>query len=391
MKEKFKGNNYVYWGLTAFIVIAASILLVFFLSRLNFILAVIGKILLILAPVILGILFAYLLNPLVSIVEKYITSKISNFLSKKIFGGKKIRPKFARGLAIFITLTIALLFIALVITFVIPGLLDSLNMMISNIPVYVNNIYERLKSVLETNPDLTGIVEKMNSNITDSISKIVLPSMDTILTNITTGISSFVKWTINIIIGIIVSIYLLYDKDQFVAGIKKFLRAILPKKAYEPSMSTLKSIDKVFGGFLAAKIIDSIIIGILTFIIASIFKIPYALVISVIVGITNIIPYFGPFIGAIPSALLLLLINPAKCLTFVIIIFIIQQFDGNILGPKLIGNKTGIKSFWVLFAILLFGGLFGFVGMIFGVPIFAIIYSIINNLIDKRLAKRKSL
>jgi predicted PurR-regulated permease PerM len=203
------------------------------------------------------------------------------------------------------------------------------------------------------------------------------------------GISSFIKWVINIIIGLIVSVYLIYDKDNFISGTKKVLKAILPDKIYDTTMTTLGYVDKIFGGFMIAKIIDSILVGILTFIILAIFKIPYALIIAVIVGITNIIPYFGPFIGAIPCAVLLLLIDPAKSLTFTILILLIQQFDGNILGPKLIGNRTGIKSFWVLFSILLFGGLFGFVGMIFGVPVFAVIYSVFANLLNKKLAKKK--
>ena len=169
---------------------------------------------------------------------------------------------------------------------------------------------------------------------------------------------------------------------------KKFLDLILPKQVYDVTMTTLGYIDKVFGGFMVAKIIDSLLIGIITFFFLAVFRIPYALVISVIVGVTNIIPYFGPFIGAIPCATLLLLINPTKSLTFVVLILIIQQFDGNILGPKLIGNKTGIKSFWVLFSILFFGGLFGFAGMLFGVPIFAVISSMINNFVNKKLAKR---
>ena len=168
------------------------------------------------------------------------------------------------------------------------------------------------------------------------------------------------------------------------------MKVTLPKKVYDTAITTLTYTDKIFGGFMVAKIIDSILIGIITFIITTIFNIPYALIISIIVGVTNIIPYFGPFIGAIPCAALLLMIDPKKCLTFVILILLIQQFDGNILGPKLIGNKTGIKSFWVLFSILLFGGLFGFIGMIFGVPVFAIIYSVIVSLIDKRLELNES-
>ena len=166
------------------------------------------------------------------------------------------------------------------------------------------------------------------------------------------------------------------------------MKAILPKNLYVNVMTTLNYSDRVFGGFLIAKIIASVIIGFITFIVLTIFNVPYALVISIIIGVTNIIPYFGPFIGAVPCGILLLLIDPKKCLTFVIVILIIQQFDGNFLSPKLIGNKTGIKSFWVLFSILLFGGIFGFPGMIFGVPIFAVIYSLLTKLVNDRLKKK---
>ena len=155
-------------------------------------------------------------------------------------------------------------------------------------------------------------------------------------------------------------------------------------------MTTLKYTDKVFGGFLIARIIDSLIIAVISFIIFAIFGIPYSLLFAVITGITNIIPYFGPIIGAVPCAIILFIIDPGKCLTYIILTFLIQQFDGNYLGPKLIGDKTGIKSFWVLFSILLFGGLFGFMGMLFGVPIFAVIYSIVQSAVDKKLKKQKT-
>lgn len=391
MKEKIKGNNYVYWGITLFAVIATSILLFFVLLKANAIIGCLTKLIYILSPILIGILFAYLLNPLVKKVDKYITKPFLNLLSKKLLKNKKFKLKTERAVSIFFTYLITLAVIILVISFVIPSLLESINMMLSNIPNYINNIYNYLKGILDDNPDLMNILDKWNTNITDSITGIMLPSMDTILTNLTTGISSFVKWTVNIIIGIIVSVYLIYDKESFISGSKKILRATLPEKAYSTLMITCEYTNKIFGGFMIAKIIDSLIIGVLTFIIISIFKIPYALIISVIVGITNIIPYFGPFIGAIPCAALLLLINPTKSLTFSILIFLIQQFDGNILGPKLIGNKTGVKSFWVLFSILLFGGIFGFTGMIFGVPVFAVIYSVLGNLINKKLAKKKAL
>lgn len=389
MKEKLKGNNYFNWGLTLFGVVAAAIVLVFILLKMELIFDIVGRIFTILSPILIGLLFAYLLNPIVERIEK-ITYKLVDKFQKKFIKNIRNKKKISRIFAITLTYLIALITIILFFKFVLPSLFESLNMMLTNIPMYINNIYDYLKGVLKSNSELVSLVDKLNTNIMDYVTNIMVPSMDTIIANITLGISSFLKWVVNILIGIIVSVYLIYDKDSFVIGTKKVLRAILPDRAYDTTMTTIGYCDKIFGGFMIAKIIDSIIIGILTFLITSIFKIPYALIISVIVGITNIIPYFGPFIGAVPCVVLLLLIDPTKSLTFAILIFLIQQFDGNILGPKLIGNKTGIKSFWVLFSILLFGGLFGFIGMIFGVPVFAVIYSVLNNLINKRLDIKKS-
>lgn len=391
MKEKLKDNTYVYWGLTLFGVVAASIVLFFILLKLEVFFGWIVKIFSTLSPIFLGIMFAYLLNPLVKLIEKYIVSFVVNYLYTKIFKKAKNKKRISHIASIAVTYLLALVIILLFIKFVIPSLFDSINLMLTNIPMYINNIYDYLKDILKSNPDLMAMVDKLNTNITDLAGSLMLPSMDTIMLNITAGISSFIKWTINIIIGLIVSVYLIYDKETFVDGFKKVLHALLPDKMYESTMTTLGYIDKVFGGFMVAKIIDSLLIGIITFVIISIFKVPYALIISVIVGVTNIIPYFGPFIGAIPCAALLLLINPTKSLTFVILILLIQQFDGNILGPKLIGDRTGVKSFWVLFSILFFGGLFGFVGMIFGVPVFAVIYSVMGNFINKKLAKKRTL
>ncbi len=391
MKEKFKENDYIKWGVTLFGVVAASIILFFVLSKLELLFDFLLKLMGILSPIFLGIMFAYLLNPLVKLIEKYFTKYIVDYIYKKVFKKAKGKARVARLTAIFTTYLLAIILIVLFFKFVVPSLFESINLMLTNVPVYINNIYDYFKDVLKSNPDLMGLVDNMSADITQFTGSLMLPSMDTLMVNITAGISSLFKWLINIIIGLIVSVYLIYDKDSFVAGTKKILKATLPSRFYDMTMTTLQSVDKVFGGFMVAKIIDSVLIGVITFIVISIFKIPYALVISVIVGVTNIIPYFGPFIGAVPCALLLLLISPAKSLTFCILILLIQQFDGNILGPKLIGDRTGMKSFWVLFSILLFGGLFGFVGMIFGVPVFAVIYSVAGNLINKKLAKKEAI
>ena len=258
----------------------------------------------------------------------------------KIFKDKADRKKLIRAISIFITYFIIGLLVFLFIKFVIPNLLESMQTMISSIPTYINNIYDRVKDILKNNPSFVSSLENVNTDIINHVTNIMVPSVDTIMNSITTGITGFIRALIDIIIGIIVSVYLIYDKESFLSGAKKVMKSILPKKAYVYTMTTLTYTDKVFGGFMIAKIIDSLIIGVLTFIVLSIFNIPYTLIISIIVGITNVIPYFGPFIGAIPCGVLLLLINPKSCLTFVIVIFLIQQFDGNILGPTTLTGST---------------------------------------------------
>lgn len=386
MKNKLKNNDYVKLGFTLFISLASCIVLYFILLRLHIITNIIVSIFRALSPILLGILFAYLLNPLLKVFEKIISKKIT----PKIFRDDKRHQKFNRIVSLLITYLIVATIIFLFILFIVPNLLDSLQVMINNIPTYINNIYDYLKNVLRNNPELSTSIEKINMNITEYITNIMVPSADSVVTNIANSVSSFVSGVVNVAIGLVVSIYVLFDKENFIKGAKKTIATILPDKAYNSFMNSLTFTDKIFGGFMTAKIIDSFIIGLITFIVMAIFNVPYALIISIIVGVTNIIPYFGPIIGAAPCALLLLMIDPAKALTFIILVFLIQQFDGNILGPKMIGNKTGLKSFWVLFSILLFGKLFGFVGMIFGVPIFAIIYSIIKNHIDKKLEQKKA-
>ena len=192
----------------------------------------------------------------------------------------------------------------------------------------------------------------------------------------------------NIVIGLIVSIYLLIDKEKFCALSKKITCAVFNEKNASIAIDLAHRSNDTFGKFLSGKIIDSAIIGVLTFIILTIFKMPYTILISVIIGITNIIPFFGPFFGAIPSFVIIMFVSPIKALWFLLIIFVIQQLDGNIIGPTILGQSTGIGSIWVLFSILIFGDLFGFVGMIIGVPTFAVIYYLISKYVFKKLAAR---
>ena len=192
----------------------------------------------------------------------------------------------------------------------------------------------------------------------------------------------------NIVLGIVVSIYLLTDKEKFFALSRKITISLFSEKRADRIFELTERTDSIFGKFITGKILDSFIIAIMTFITMTIFKIPYTVLISFIIGLTNIIPFFGPFIGAIPATILILFVSPIKALWFIIIIIVIQQIDGNIIGPKILGDRLGISAFWILFSLLIGGKLFGFIGLIIGVPLFVFIYSIIKDIIESRLKKK---
>jgi predicted PurR-regulated permease PerM len=208
-----------------------------------------------------------------------------------------------------------------------------------------------------------------------------------VVTSVTSGVYGVAKSIYNLIIGIIVSIYLLSDKEGFVAAVKRMMYSIFSVETADRLRSGLNFVDRTFMSFLNGKLLDSLIIGIICYIVCSILQMPYTLLVSVIVGVTNIIPFFGPLIGAVPSALIILMVDPTKCLIFVIFVIILQQIDGNIIGPRILGNSTGITGFWVMFSIILGGGLFGFWGLLLGVPVFVVIYSLVTNLVVKKLKR----
>ena len=213
----------------------------------------------------------------------------------------------------------------------------------------------------------------------------LVTAMGNVVTAITTGVIDAVMFIFNLLVGIVVAIYVLIDKEKFLGESKKLVYTLFKAETGDSIIDTARHGHKIFGGFLYGKILDSAIVGLITFIVLTILKTPYSLLVSVIIGVTNIIPFFGPFIGAIPSAILILLADPLQGLYFIIFVIILQQVDGNIIGPKILGNTTGISEFWVTFALLLFGGIFGFLGMIIGVPAFAVIYYVIVQLMNKKL------
>lgn len=386
MKEKFE-NKYIAWGVTLFSVFSALILLFFAIYRWDYILGFIQTLFTIMMPFIYGVAIAYIMNPIV----KFFESKVFNKLLKKIKNKKKKdRKKLLRVLSL---CTSTIIFFGLLITsvsFLIPELLKSIEMLILNINTYLSNSKELLIKLFGGSD---AIIEFINDNY-GRFSEFMNESFnqglfDNMMTTISNSIFGTLKFLYNLIIGYIIAIYILFDKEKFKAQSKKLLYTIFSYDKVNIILENTRYTDKVFGGFFAGKLLDSLIIGIICFLCMLAMKMPYSLIVSVIVGVTNIIPYFGPFIGAIPSAFLIFLVSPGKSLLFIIFIFVLQQIDGNIIGPKILGSKTGLSSFWVLFSLLIFGGLFGMIGMILGVPLFSILYSFINGVLKRRLKEKK--
>lgn len=384
MNDKYS-NKYVYWGLTLFSVFAALILLFFIIYRWDFIIGAIGTIFTILMPFIYGLAIAYLMNPVVNFFEKKVYANLVKKISKK----KKDRKRLCRVLSLCTSTIIFLGILIAFFSFLIPEMLKSFEMLVTNINIYLSNSKELLIKFFGGSEGITKFINdnygEFSKFINDYFNEDILDGM---MLTIGDSIFGTLKFLYNLIIGYIISIYILVDKDKFKAQCKKVLYTLFDYETINTILENTRYTDKVFGGFFSGKLIDSLIIGIICFVFMLLFDMPYALIVSVIVGITNIIPYFGPFIGAIPSVFLIFLVDPGKSLLFIIFIFILQQIDGNIIGPKILGSKTGLSSFWVLFSLLIFGGLFGVVGMILGVPLFSILYSFINGLLKKKLKEK---
>jgi predicted PurR-regulated permease PerM len=280
-----------------------------------------------------------------------------------------------------------------IVAIVLPQVIDSITGIVRNSSTYVSNFEKWIYGFVDKYPDISKIVEEQFNNIQPKINEYVnnlTPKLADVAVKLKDGAIGFIGGVKDFIIGFIVAIYLLYSKEKFIAQMRKITIAIFPKNLAQGVLNVSAHANKTLGGFISGKIFDSAIIGIITFLGMTIMKMDFVALISVVIGVTNIIPVFGPFIGAIPSAFLLLVSSPKQVIPFVIFIVILQQFDGNILGPMILGDSTGLSPFWVMFAILVGGGLFGVAGMLLGVPLFAVIYSLVNDFINY-LLKRKGL
>ena len=390
-------GDYVGIGLTALAVIAASILIFFFIYKFNVIKQLAVHLVEILMPFIVGGVIAYLLAPVYNVLCRNLDYSLS----------LKLKPRRARqlanGLSVLLSLLLALGLVVGLVALVVPQLISSVMGLINAMPGYLDQTSAWLDQVFQ-HYNLGLSVQQAFDNFTVDfetwLTNDLLPSVQDLSKQLGEGVNSFLGGVFNgvlavfqvlknFVLGLIVAAYLLADKERLSALAKKLLYAILGVQRGNGAMIRIRYIHKVFGGFLLGKLLDSLIIGILCFIGTSLLRLPYTLLVSVVIGVTNVIPFFGPFLGAVPCGLLILLTDPIKCVYFIIFILALQQFDGNILGPKILGNTTGLSAYSVLFAIILFGGLFGFVGMIIGVPLFAIIASIVTELVNGRLREKE--
>lgn len=395
MKEH-KFEKYIYGGITVVLVIAAAILMVFFLLELDAVMRFVRKLMMILAPIIIGAVLAFLVAPIYNMACRG-TNQLLDSVSKK---RKMVWLEKTVGTLV------SLIFVSIVVVslfyLIIPQLYSSIVSIINNMSMYVQNISDWIGEMFENNPELESEIMAIyqeavvrlqswaTTNLIPNLHNMEgLQNIGKVVGGVSSGVVGIVNLAKNLLIGLIVMIYLLNIKDTLVGQAKCAIYAFLPLHVANETVEEFRLIHRVFSGFIIGKIIDSLIIGVLCFILMKIFHLPFELLISVIVGVTNVIPFFGPFIGAIPSAVLVFLISPKQCLYFVILILVLQQFDGNILGPKILGKSTDLSSFWVLFSILLFGGLFGFIGMIIAVPMTAVLFDLFAKLRYRCLRKKK--
>lgn len=386
-RESWNIRPYLAIGLTAFIVLAAGIILYFAIDRYHGASENIAAVLSILQPVVIGSIIAYLLNPLVNRIQQGITK-----LAETKCKNNALLKKASRPIGILSALCVLGLFFTVFFYLVVPQLYITIEGLVISLPRQAREASRWIQDYLTENEALAGYMSGFLTEGTKYVENWLrtdlLPQSKEIFSQVTSGIIVFAKAIINVLIGLIVCIYVLIEKDHFVGIFKKIIYGLFPVRTSNRIIRVARKSHSIFIGFIVGKIIDSLVVGVLCYIALRIFRMPYALLVSFIVGVTNIVPVFGPYVGAVPSFLLILLADPIKAVYFLIIIVVLQQIDGNIIGPKILGGSTGLSAFWVIFAILLGSGLFGFMGMLFGVPIFAVIYYVINEIIKKFLQRK---
>ena len=346
--------QYVIIALVVFVTFCCCILFFFMIYRYNGFTDFWKKLSLILQPIIIGVVIAYLLNP----IMKFLEGHLLKFLEPAI----------------------------------VPSISASIQSMITSFPQEAKDLTKWVDEVTNGDTELASMIQQGVDKITDTVETFfeddIFSKVQTYLTSITSGVIYGVKFVLNVIVGLIISVYVMADQEHFAGQAKKIVYAMFKPVRANVIVDTVRKSNEIFSGFISGKILDSAIIGVLAYIVLAIMKMPDTVLVAVIIGVTNVIPFFGPFIGAVPSFIIIVLQNPIQGLYFLIFIVVLQQIDGNIIGPKILGSSTGLSAFWVVFAILVFGGLWGFPGMLLGVPLMAVIYYVAQKTVSYFLKKR---
>ena len=382
-----KRNHVITVSVATFLTFCCCALFFFFLYRNQEFTAYGDQIFKILEPIVIGIVLAYLLNPVMVFVEGW----VAKLLKKYVKNAKQVKS-LSRMLGIAGAWIFFAVIIVVLVASILPTIMESIMSMIRSFPDAVNNLLAWLNEVVEDGSALEAFLNE--AVVTGSawfqtwLKETLLPQMEDYIASIMSGAVAGVKAVLNVFIGVVVSVYVLTSKDTFSGQAKKIVYAIFKPSKANVIIDTARKSHELFGGFITGKLLDSLIIGVLAYIVLMIMKMPYAMLVAVIIGVTNVIPFFGPFIGAIPSFFIILLQDPMKSLYFLIFVFVLQQIDGNIIGPKILGNTTGISAFWIVFSTTFFGGLWGFPGMVLGVPLTAVIHYIVRRILNYMLKKR---
>ena len=387
-KNKFESNKkYFTLSIYAFFVIAASMLFYKFIINWNSTSDFFNSLLKIISPFLIAFLIAFLLNPAIKLINNKMVSriKIRKFSIKS--------PKTSLIISIIITYIIFVGLIIIIMLFIVPEVANSVAIIIKEFPTIdqitefienlISDIYKKYPSV--NTEEIKQEFSKYIPNAINQLYPVISKNLPSLLTFSLSFSMSLISGLLNFVLALVIAFYLIVEKDGFLIKTKKIMYAYFSKNKANKIIEILNDCNTIFAKFVVGKAIDSLIIGILCFIIISIAKIPYPLLISVIVGITNMIPYFGPFIGAVPGVLIVLVNEPVKAIWFTIIIFGLQQFDGLFLGPKILGDSTGLSPFWIIFSIIIGGALFGVIGMFLGVPIIAVLNYLFNILLNKKI------
>lgn len=409
-------KKYLYWGITALaVIVAARLIDVMFISGTTAagvsgaaspdtsgtiaIGAFLSKLMGALAPIFYGFAIAYLLNPVETFFEKNVYMKISARKRSKIdpshnYGNEVMikTKKYARGFGVTCAMVTLVAVVTAIVWILLPQLISTIQKLVNNMEGYVNEANAWANEQLVSYPDVKEWINKnlgeISSSFTKWLSDTIMPQMSSILSSFSSGLITVVQVFTNVFFGLVIAVYFLYSKELFAAQLKKVLYSFTTPKLGNTVVRNMREVHRTFGGFLSGKIIDSLIIMMIFLIILSLFNFPYAVLCSVFMGILNIIPVFGPIIGAVPCAFLILLEDPLYCLYFICIVIVVQQLDGNVIGPMILGGSTGLSSFWIIFALLLGQSIFGFMGLIIGIPLFAVIYSIFRARIGRKLESK---